>query len=121
MHTAHSFSASSSSLRSLRPLRLCGSFGFPSCDVFAEAGIVYAAPFISLDEPRLVPKQTFEGLREVIPSLTYEETVTAVEAGYAALREFNARLRRKFDGAQAGPGLRRPQAGPGRSRRGAPG
>ena len=33
-------------------------------DVFAEAGIVYAAPFISLDEPRLVPKQTFEGLRD---------------------------------------------------------
>ncbi|HEY3099099.1 MAG TPA: acyl-CoA dehydratase activase-related protein [Methylomirabilota bacterium] len=64
-------------------------------DVFAEAGIVYAAPFISLDEPKLVPKQTFEGLREVIPGLTYAETVKAVEAGYTALLEFNARLRRK--------------------------
>src|SRR5438876_9528612 len=58
-------------------------------DVFAEAGIAHAEAFVSLAEPRLVPKQTFEGLRAVIPGLTYEETVTAVEAGYAALREFN--------------------------------
>src|SRR3989442_5277167 len=36
-------------------------------DVFAEAGIAYAAPFVSLDEPRLVPKQLFEGVRGVLP------------------------------------------------------
>src|SRR5438094_7916841 len=64
-------------------------------DVFAEAGIVYAAPFISLDEPRLVPKQTFEGLREVIPGLTYEETVKAVVAGYAPLRESHTQMHAK--------------------------
>jgi predicted nucleotide-binding protein (sugar kinase/HSP70/actin superfamily) len=64
-------------------------------DVFAEQGIRYAAPFVSLDEPRLVPKQLWEGLADVIPGLTHEETGRAVEAGYRALTEFNARLRRK--------------------------
>ena len=29
-------------------------------DVFAEAGITYVTPFVSLDEPLLVPKQLFE-------------------------------------------------------------
>jgi predicted nucleotide-binding protein (sugar kinase/HSP70/actin superfamily) len=64
-------------------------------DVFAEQGIRYAAPFVSLDEPRLVPKQLWEGLADVIPGLTHEETGRGVEAGYRALTEFNARLRRK--------------------------
>ncbi|PYM89109.1 MAG: activase, partial [Candidatus Rokuibacteriota bacterium] len=64
-------------------------------DVFAEAGIAYAAPFVSLDEPRLVPKQLFEGLRNVVPGLTAAETAHAVDAGYTALADFNARLRRK--------------------------
>ena len=30
-------------------------------DVFAEHGIRYVTPFVSLDEPQLVPKQLFEG------------------------------------------------------------
>ena len=47
--------------------------------VFAEQGIRYAAPFVSLDEPRLVPKQLWEGLRDVIPGLTAEETGRAIE------------------------------------------
>jgi len=64
-------------------------------DVFAEQGIRYAAPFVSLDEPRLVPKQLWEGLDGVIPDLTAEETRRAVEAGYRALTDFNARLRAK--------------------------
>jgi predicted nucleotide-binding protein (sugar kinase/HSP70/actin superfamily) len=64
-------------------------------DVFAEAGIAYAAPFVSLDEPRLMPRQLFEGLREVLPGLTPEETSRAVAAGYAALSGFNDRLRQK--------------------------
>jgi predicted nucleotide-binding protein (sugar kinase/HSP70/actin superfamily) len=64
-------------------------------DVFAEQGIRYASPFVSLDEPRLVPKQLWEGLQGVIPGLTTEETGRAVEAGYRSLAEFNARLRRK--------------------------
>ena len=64
-------------------------------DVFAEQGIRYASPFVSLDEPRLAPKQLWEGLQDVIPGLTAEETGRAVEAGYRSLAEFNTRLRRK--------------------------
>jgi predicted nucleotide-binding protein (sugar kinase/HSP70/actin superfamily) len=64
-------------------------------DVFAEQGIRYAAPFVSLDEPALVPKQLWEGLREVIPGLTAAETAAAVAAGYRSLAEFGARLRGK--------------------------
>jgi predicted nucleotide-binding protein (sugar kinase/HSP70/actin superfamily) len=64
-------------------------------DVFAEQGLRYAAPFVSLDEPKLVPKQLWEGLQDVIPGLTLEETARAVEAAYRALADFTARLRRK--------------------------
>jgi predicted nucleotide-binding protein (sugar kinase/HSP70/actin superfamily) len=64
-------------------------------DVFADNGIRYVTPFVSLDEPRLVPKQLFEGMREAVPGLTREEMARAVDAGYTALRTFNARLRKK--------------------------
>ena len=64
-------------------------------DVFAEQGIRYEAPFVSLDEPKLVPKQLWEGLRDAIPGLTAEETAGAAAAGYRALDVFNTRLRRK--------------------------
>jgi len=64
-------------------------------DVFAEQGIRYAAPFVSLDEPKLVPKQLWEGLRDAIPGLTAEETGRAAAAGFRALDDFNTRLRRK--------------------------
>ena len=49
-------------------------------DAFAEAGITYVSPFVSLDEPLLVPKQLFEGMREAFPGLTYEETAKAADA-----------------------------------------
>src|SRR5947208_15292066 len=64
-------------------------------DVFTEAGIPYASPFVSLDEPLLVPKQLVAGMREAIPGLTYEETATAADACFRALREFSDRLRKK--------------------------
>jgi len=64
-------------------------------DVFAEQGIRYVTPFVSLDEPKLVPKQLFEGLREAVPGLTPAEMARAVDEGYRALREFSARLRAK--------------------------
>src|SRR6059058_1666404 len=51
-------------------------------DAFAEAGIKYVSPFVSLDEPLLVPKQLFAGIRDAIPGLTYEETAKAAEAGF---------------------------------------
>src|ERR1700752_3378172 len=64
-------------------------------DAFAEAGITYATPFVSLDEPLLVPKQLLTGLRDAFPGLTYEETAKAADAGFRALREFSERLRKK--------------------------
>jgi predicted nucleotide-binding protein (sugar kinase/HSP70/actin superfamily) len=64
-------------------------------DVFAEHGIRYVAPFVSLDEPLLVPKQLFEGLRDALPGLTPAEMARAVDQGYAALRAFSERLRRQ--------------------------
>ena len=62
-------------------------------DAFAEQGIAYATPFVSLDEPRLVPKQLFEGLKDALPGLTADETARAVTEGYRALTAFNERLR----------------------------
>ena len=64
-------------------------------DVFAEQGIRYVAPFVSLDEPKLVPKQLFEGLREALPGVTPNEMARAVDEGYRALHAFNHGLRRK--------------------------
>jgi len=52
-------------------------------DAFAEAGIKYVTPFVSLDEPLLVPKQLFEGMRDGFPGLTYAETARAADAGFA--------------------------------------
>jgi predicted nucleotide-binding protein (sugar kinase/HSP70/actin superfamily) len=62
-------------------------------DVFAEQGIRYVSPLVSLAEPPLVPRQLYQALRDVLPGLTLEETRRAVEEGYAALEAFNARLR----------------------------
>jgi predicted nucleotide-binding protein (sugar kinase/HSP70/actin superfamily) len=64
-------------------------------DVFAEHGIRYVAPFVSLDEPLLVPKQLYEGLRDVLPGVTPPEMARAVNQGYAALRAFSEGLRRR--------------------------
>src|SRR5437867_10811310 len=64
-------------------------------DAFAEAGIRYVTPLASLDEPRLVPKQPFEPLRDAAPCRTDEETARAVDAGFRALRELGGRLRRQ--------------------------
>ena len=62
-------------------------------DVFAEHGVRYVAPLVSLDDPPLVPKQLYAGLRDVLPGLTLEETRLAVKTGYRALEAFGAELR----------------------------
>jgi predicted nucleotide-binding protein (sugar kinase/HSP70/actin superfamily) len=62
-------------------------------DLFAEHGVRYVAPLVSLAEPALVPKQLFEGLRDAIPGLTLTETRAATEAGFRALETYSARLR----------------------------
>jgi predicted nucleotide-binding protein (sugar kinase/HSP70/actin superfamily) len=64
-------------------------------DMFAEHGIRYATPFVSLGDRPLVPKQLYEGLRDFIPGLSKAETKQAVEAGFLALDSFNANMRRK--------------------------
>lgn len=62
-------------------------------DVFAEHGVRYVAPLISLGDPPLVPKQLYGDLRDVLPGLTLDETRDAVQAGYRALESFGASLR----------------------------
>lgn len=62
-------------------------------DVFAEHGVRYAAPLVSLADPPLVPKQLFESLRDFIPGLSLEETRRAVQAGFEALEAYARTLR----------------------------
>ena len=64
-------------------------------DAFAESGVRYVAPLVSLGDRPLVPKQLFEGLRDAIPGLTPDETRHAVDRGFAALEAFNERSRAK--------------------------
>ena len=61
-------------------------------DVFADNGIKYASPFVSMAEPDVVPKQMYDGLKDVF-DLDYAETQRAVEAGYKDLRAFNQKMR----------------------------
>jgi predicted nucleotide-binding protein (sugar kinase/HSP70/actin superfamily) len=63
-------------------------------DVFAENGITYLSPFVSLAERELVAKQLYESLREPL-ELDLEETREAVVAGYRALDSFNARMQQR--------------------------
>jgi predicted nucleotide-binding protein (sugar kinase/HSP70/actin superfamily) len=62
-------------------------------DVFAELGVRHVSPMVSLGDAALVPKQLFEALHDVLPGLTPDETRRAVQAGFAALDAFGARLR----------------------------
>lgn len=64
-------------------------------DVFAQYGIRYAAPLVSLGDAPLAPKQLFEGLRDAVPGLTFEETRRAVQAGFRTLDAFNGSVRAK--------------------------
>ena len=63
-------------------------------DVFAECGVRYAAPFVSLGDREMVTEQLHAGLRDVF-DLRPEETARGVAAGFAALDEFTARARRR--------------------------
>jgi predicted nucleotide-binding protein (sugar kinase/HSP70/actin superfamily) len=62
-------------------------------DVFAGHGIRHAAPLVALADAPLVPKQLYEGLRDAIPGLTFEETKQAAQAGFDALEGFNRAAR----------------------------
>jgi predicted nucleotide-binding protein (sugar kinase/HSP70/actin superfamily) len=63
-------------------------------DAFAENGITYVSPFVSLGEPALVPKQLFESLKDVL-ELDREETRKAVKSGYRALEAFDRKTRQQ--------------------------
>jgi len=62
-------------------------------DAFAESGVRYVAPLVSLAEPPLVPRQLFESLHDVIEGLTLEETKVAVDEGYRTLKAFDQEMR----------------------------
>jgi predicted nucleotide-binding protein (sugar kinase/HSP70/actin superfamily) len=62
-------------------------------DVFAEHGVRYAAPLVSLNDAPVVPKQLYEGLKHAIPGLTLEEAKRAAQAGFGALEDYNNSLR----------------------------
>jgi predicted nucleotide-binding protein (sugar kinase/HSP70/actin superfamily) len=62
-------------------------------DVFAEHGVRYVAPFVSLGDAPLVPKQLHAALRDTLAGLTLDETRRAVGAGYRALEAYGAGLR----------------------------
>lgn len=61
-------------------------------DVFADNGIKYASPFLSMAEPDVVPKQMYDCLKDIL-DVDYAETQHAVEAGYRELRAFNKKMR----------------------------
>ena len=64
-------------------------------DTFSEHNISYVAPLVSLGEPALVPKQIYEGFKDVIPGLTLAEARHAVQAGFKALDKINNQLRQQ--------------------------
>jgi predicted nucleotide-binding protein (sugar kinase/HSP70/actin superfamily) len=63
-------------------------------DVFAENGIVYASPFVSLGDRHMVTEQLHLGLKDVF-DMDLEETERAVQAGFRALDSFTAKVRQQ--------------------------
>ena len=63
-------------------------------DSFAENGVSYVSPFVSLGDPPVVVKQLHESLKGVL-DLGWKETEAAVQAGFTALDAFNRRMREK--------------------------
>lgn len=63
-------------------------------DAFAERGIRYVTPLVSLGDPSLVPKQLHPALQEIFPEITFEETKAAVHEGFEALDTFNRKAQR---------------------------
>jgi predicted nucleotide-binding protein (sugar kinase/HSP70/actin superfamily) len=64
-------------------------------DAFAERGIRYVTPLVSLGDPPLVPKQLHPALKEIFPEIELAETKEAVRQGYEALKAFNEKAWRR--------------------------
>jgi predicted nucleotide-binding protein (sugar kinase/HSP70/actin superfamily) len=62
-------------------------------DIFAQHGVRYVSPLVSLGDSPLVPKQLYGSLRDIFPGLTLKETQHAVQNGFDALESFGANLR----------------------------
>jgi predicted nucleotide-binding protein (sugar kinase/HSP70/actin superfamily) len=63
-------------------------------DVFAENSVIHASPFVSLGDRHMVTGQLYSSLKEAF-DLDEEETARAVKAGFAALDDVTARIRRQ--------------------------
>ena len=63
-------------------------------DIFAENGIVYASPFVSLGDRHMVTGQLYRDLKDIF-ALDLEETERAVQAGFQALDSFAAKVRQQ--------------------------
>ena len=61
-------------------------------DIFAENEVVYASPFVSLGDRKMVREQLYTSLKDVF-DLDQEETARAVASGFAALDDVTARIR----------------------------
>jgi len=61
-------------------------------DVFANNGIVYASPFVSLGDRHMVTEQLHSSLKDIF-DLDMEETARAVQAGFKALDNFTEKAR----------------------------
>ena len=64
-------------------------------DAFADRGIRYVTPLVSLGDPPLVPKQLHPALKEIFPEIAFAETKEAVRQGYEALKAFNEKAWRR--------------------------
>jgi predicted nucleotide-binding protein (sugar kinase/HSP70/actin superfamily) len=62
-------------------------------DIFAENGVVHAAPFVSLGDRHMVAGQLYNGLKDAF-DLDPEETARATAAGFAALDKFTDKARK---------------------------
>ena len=63
-------------------------------DVFAENGITYVSPFVSLGDRQVVAGQLHRALEHAL-DLDLEETQRAVQAGFQALDRFTAKARQR--------------------------
>jgi predicted nucleotide-binding protein (sugar kinase/HSP70/actin superfamily) len=61
-------------------------------DVFAENGIKYASPFVSLGDRHMVTEQLHIALKDIF-DLDFGETQRAVQSGFEALDNFTAKAR----------------------------
>jgi predicted nucleotide-binding protein (sugar kinase/HSP70/actin superfamily) len=61
-------------------------------DVFAELGVRYLAPLLDLENRDLFRRQMFDAWRDVI-GLSWAEHERAIEAGWAAQADYEARVR----------------------------